>query len=438
MDFRKIKGTIILAAACAVFPSCTKTIGYSVVLWGDESNGLEDGDIVKVIVKSNITHSYIIELPDGQGNKEIPIWQVSEPEGKKSALRMAAAYADFANKYAEVKLDGLPIRAEPVNTAKQVYRLRAKEIIRVLYKGKGAAVSNGKGTIEGEWYRVLTADGTQGWCFSHNLDIYDSETGGRREKAASEKKGETDKLLQILRGKKWVPAEYEDLIKAKRIDLDRFDEQYGFTFDEQTGKLSILTADGQNEQTFTKIRKITGKQYRFEGASVTATINGDDDITVQYMDNGKPKNVKFSTTKEDIPALIKNERSRRIREIQKIAGFGPTFSSSNYGTLTITPANGSFSFTWQNTKLLSDSKIIESGARGSGTVSVKYYLSKQLQSSYDGILTFRFDGSASENNFIYKMTETGIRLEDAGGASIKNNVVNSRGQSPAVIFLEKR
>ena len=43
---------------------------------------------------------------------EIPIREVAE------------GYADNAATYASVKLDGLPCRAEPVNTAKQVYRLR--------------------------------------------------------------------------------------------------------------------------------------------------------------------------------------------------------------------------------------------------------------------------------------------------------------------------
>ena len=69
-------------------------------------------------------------------------------------------YADNAATYASVKLDGLPCRAEPVNTAKQVYRLRKGEVIKILYKGEGQKPMAGKTALEGDWYRILTDDGT--------------------------------------------------------------------------------------------------------------------------------------------------------------------------------------------------------------------------------------------------------------------------------------
>ena len=51
------------------------------------------------------------------------------------------------------------MRAEPVNTSKQVYRLRQDEIVKILFKGQGQAPMSGKKALEGDWLRVLTKDG---------------------------------------------------------------------------------------------------------------------------------------------------------------------------------------------------------------------------------------------------------------------------------------
>ena len=75
-------------------------------------------------------------------------------------MHLQEKYIDYQRKYAKVKLDGLPIRYEPVNTARQVYRLREGEVLKVLYKGQGSAVMSGKTALEGDWLRVLTNDGT--------------------------------------------------------------------------------------------------------------------------------------------------------------------------------------------------------------------------------------------------------------------------------------
>jgi len=107
------------------------------------------------------------------------------------AQKTAAQYAEFLHRYASVKLDGLPIRAEPVNTARQVYRLRKGEIIKILYKGEGQAVMTGSDALEGNWLRVLTSSGTQGWCFSYNLELFEMQKGG--EAAAGEGSGDEEK-----------------------------------------------------------------------------------------------------------------------------------------------------------------------------------------------------------------------------------------------------
>ena len=171
--FKSFVFAILLFVAIFSFNSCSRLMGYSVVLWSIPEQNLTDGMVVPVYIKSNITQSYVIGIPETDQKCEVPLWQISEPASKKEVKQLSEKYNEYQRKYAKVKLDGLPIRHEPVNTARQVYRLRENEIIRVLYKGEGAAVMTGKTALQGDWLRVLTSDGTLGWCFSYNLNVFD-------------------------------------------------------------------------------------------------------------------------------------------------------------------------------------------------------------------------------------------------------------------------
>lgn len=435
MRIRNFKQIALALLACLSFASCKKTVGYSVVLWGDEKNQLNNGEVVKVLVKSNITHTYIIENPKTNGKEEIPLWQLSEPESKSKAKKTSAVLSEYANSFASVKLDGLPIRAEAVNTAKQVYRLRKGEIIRVLFKGEGAKVN----AMEGEWYRVLTSEGTQGWCFSYNLDIYESENGGKREVQVTKKNDEVqadDKNLQTLRSHRWHPSEYRQLLKKKTYDLNKMDDRFGLFLDESEKKISFANSEDERSWNYSGIKKISGKQILFEGANVNVTVKNDEEIVLQYVEAGKPKNVVFMSFSEDVEKIIENERQRRISALEKIASLGPRFSSENYGTLVFSSGSGDeYNFNWQDFSLLQPS-VIPSSARTSGTVAIKYLIPDSMKSSYDGLLTFDF-GSEYEVNFLYKLTDSGLRLEDAVRGKIEDNILKAKSSSATVIFLEK-
>ena len=172
--------TVIISAF--QFVACNDIMGYSVLLWNEPEYKLQDGDIVPVYIRSNISSVYVVGVTDEEGEKkiELPLWQLTEPVSKRKVEQSKAKYAEYAHNYAFVKLDGLPCRAEPVNTAKQVYRLRKGEIIKILYKGQGQAVMSGRKALEGDWFRILTSDGTQGWCFSYNLSLFQTDAEGKQ------------------------------------------------------------------------------------------------------------------------------------------------------------------------------------------------------------------------------------------------------------------
>lgn len=436
-----------------VFSSCGKNLGYSVLLWSNSEHEIADGTLLKVHIKSNISQVYVVSIPGSKEKFEIPLWQATEPESKSKALKQQKRFSEFEHTYATVKLDGLPVRADAINTSKQVYRLREGEIIRCLYRGSGAAVTNGKGNMEGEWLRVLTEAGTFGWCFSHNLAIFKAEgfdVASANEKSSikmDDLKGTVNGDTAIIRSlieKRWYPESFASMIKVGRIDVNRMNPSFGFTFginiEENSdsvfaGTAVLNTENAGGNWTYTDITKKAEKEYEFKGANLKMSIRGagSDTMILQYSEKGRPKQETLVALTEDIESLIEKELARRQNELKRIASAGPVFKSSNYGTIKFNNEN---SVTWSNYKLLQPS-IISSKALGSVTVTLDYFIANSLKSSYDGVITMHFTGMEDGVNFLYKLTDTGLRLEDASKAPVKDGVVTSRSASPMVLFFEK-
>ena len=436
-----------------VFSSCGKNLGYSVLLWSNSEHEIADGTLLKVHIKSNISQVYVVSIPGSKEKFEIPLWQATEPESKSKALKQQKRFSEFEHTYATVKLDGLPVRADAINTSKQVYRLREGEIIRCLYRGSGAAVTNGKGNMEGEWLRVLTETGTFGWCFSHNLAIFKAEgfdVASANEKSSikmDDLKGTVNGDTAIIRSlieKRWYPESFASMIKVGRIDANRMNPSFGFTFginiEENSdsvfaGTAVLNTENAGGNWTYTDITKKAEKEYEFKGANLKMSIRGagSDTMILQYSEKGRPKQETLVALTEDIESLIEKELARRQTELKRIASAGPVFKSSNYGTIKFNNEN---SVTWSNYKLLQPS-IISSKALGSVTVTLDYFIANSLKSSYDGVITMHFTGMEDGVNFLYKLTDTGLRLEDASKAPVKDGVVTSRSASPMILFFEK-
>ena len=451
---RKIFLLISAFLLAGIFSSCGRNLGYSVLLWSNSEHEIADGTLLKVHIKSNISQVYVVSIPGSKENFEIPLWQATEPESKARALKQQKRFSDFEHTYASVKLDGLPIRSDAVNTSKQVYRLREGEIIRCLYRGAGAAVTNGKGNMEGEWLRVLTETGTYGWCFSHNLALFQAE--GFDVSAANQDssiktddvKGEVNgdaSIIRALIAKKWYPESFANMIKVGRIDVKRMNPALGFSFginiEENAdsvfaGTAVLNTENAGGTWTYTDITKKAEKEYEFKGSNLKMSIRGagSDTMILQYSEKGRPKQETLVALSEDIEALLENELARRQSELKRIAGAGPVFKSSNYGTIKFNNEN---SVTWTNYKLLQPG-IISNKAIGSVTVTLDYFIAGSLKSSYDGVITMHFTGMEDGVNFLYKLTDTGLRLEDASKAPVKDGVVTARSASPMVLFFEKK
>ena len=428
----------MLALCLGCFISCGNRVkGYGVLLWNLPEHQMQDGDLVPVYIRSNISQVYVIGT--SQGKIEIPLWQITDPEMKFKAKKTAKKFEEYKHTYASVALDGLPMRAEPVNTAKQVYRLKKAETIKILYKGKGQAVYAGKKPLEGEWLRVLTSDGTVGWCFSYNLRPFETDVNGNRingEVVAEENHIDAE-LTEMLK-KTWYPDSYKNMIDSGRIDPARINLNYNLHLNEETNRLSFVMPEVKKEWDYTGASEdttiVNARSYKLNDIPIIVTIKNPVYIVVRYTgESGKPEDFNLVTIDADINQLVQDEMQRRESEYEQIYMFGPNFRSSSYGQLTL---EENHSFNWHNKTLLVPG-VISSSAKNTGTVQIKYFLIRSLAQAYDGVLTFKFDGMNKEVNFFYKMEENGLRLEDATGAVLDKNVFKDRGISPLIIFFKR-
>ncbi|MCQ2610617.1 MAG: SH3 domain-containing protein [Treponema sp.] len=427
---------IVLIAALTGFSSCSRSLGYSVLLWDLPEKNIQDGAIVKVLLKSNISRVYIVQSLETKEKVEVPLWQITEPSSKRKAVKKAQEYAEYQHQYGRIKVDGLPVRKEPVNTAKQVYRLHQDEIVKLLYKGEGQDVMVGRNQkLEGDWLCVLTEGGTQGWCFSYNLTMFTTGEGGEVTggEVKQEESTNEDTMMEQILNAKWYPESYIKQVKDGMIDLETMKVSYGFDTGITSGKVTVNVPDKFHTAKYNGAEKLRSGVYALTDTPFQIIVRNPNFIVVNYTRGDTQEAYNFVTMPEDqnFIKIIEKERGRRAGLISKLYNVA-SFNSENYGSLVI---NKGQTFTWTNFGLLVPS-VIPEGAAGRGKVSMKYLIDKSLQGRYDGCLTFVFDGSKKEVNFLYKLGD-GLNMESIDALCITDNIVKSRSTSPTVMYFSK-
>lgn len=410
-----------------------KVMGYSVTLWNLPEQQIAAGEVIPVYIKSNISHVYVAGLSD-DAKFEVPLWQMTEPEKLKDANKTAEKFTEYAHTYASAKIDGLPIRAQTVNTAKQVYRLRKGENIKVLYKGTGQAVMAGKKPLEGDWLRVLTDDGTQGWCFSYNLALFETDSSGKRiggEEIVEEEV--TDIYMEKVCSTVWYPELYKTLIDSNNIDITRLNPSYRFVIDEENKKVTLTLNDIHQSWEYNGFVKKDTKEYQLTGIPAVVYYKSSEFIVIRYTgESGKPQDLNFVAINGSLSDIVTAERERRTNAYARVFEHGSVYKSGNWGQISLTEDGV---FRWTNNKQLVNQSIIPAVAKSGGTVNAKYVVSKKLMEYYDGVLTFFFDGTDKEVNFLYKLESGAMRLEDASNATFDGNMVKSRGSGALILYF---
>ncbi|MDR2807813.1 MAG: SH3 domain-containing protein [Spirochaetaceae bacterium] len=436
-----IVASVLIIVASTLLGSCTKLFGWGVLLWSAEKPPIPSGSLLPVYVRSNINQVWIAGIPKQYQTDAIDKIEISLPllevsSTKAAAQKRAQEFAEMALVYAETLQDGLPIREEPTNNAKRVYRLRMGEIIKILSQVEGTPTISTTGIpLDGLWYQVLTENGTIGYCFSYRLRFFEYKGGVLAISKPAEEKEDND--LEILLTKNWIPEVYQTMFNNQWINIDDLTKHWGFFPGLDTGIAYIYTADVNKTFAYTAIKPNGNRSWRFEGTSLQMTLRSDNLLAVQYSDSGfLLETVLFTELSADIDDLIMQERERRNAVYESIWASGPVFSSANYGLLSFLP-EGRFSWTGYN--LLSP-RIVSSSSLGSGTVEMNLFLSRSLRSSFDGAFSFYFDGigtTGSVMNMLYYLDDQGLHLEYVPPDNIDkaSSVVQRRASSPLVIYF---
>jgi hypothetical protein len=424
--------------------SCTRKLGYGVLLWAAEDPPVPSGTVLPVYIRSNIDQVWVAGIPEEYRQKEskidkfeIPLAKLELAGSKSKALQMAEAFAPYALTYAETLQDGLPIRESPDNSARRVYRLKPGEILKILSPARGVvAVGTTGDPLPGEWFQVLTEDGSTGYCFSYRLKLFE-HTGGVLVSAPREQQAAEDPDLEFLFSRTWSVDSYRTMVNNRRINLEELSEHWGFDPGQDTGIARIRIKDLDRTFSYTRIRSTGTRSWRFEDSVLQMDLRSDTTLAVQFTENGGVlRTLFFVALPTDVDDFIVQETARREELFGTIYAQGPAYTSHNYGTISFTEEGR---FSWTGYELLVP-HVIPASALGTGTVSMRLFLSNALADRYAGALTLNFsgvNGPAANVNFMYALDSQGFRLEYIPDTSMDGIVVSRRASSPLVLYLFK-
>ena len=432
----KIKIKLIFSAlviSALVFSSCSR-MGYGILLWANEDPQIFSGTILPVYIRSNIDHVWVVGAPNDT-KIEVPLLLFEFAGSKKKAEKRAEEFSIYAAIYAENLQDGLPIREDPDNGARRVYRLRPGEIIKILDKVEGNPPISATGEpLPGNWYRVLTYEGVRGYCFSYRLNLFEHNDGPLIAIPVIQREFEPDPDLEMVLSRKWSLDTYQEMINSRRIDIGEFEMNYRFDPGQDTGIAKIITPDVQREFIYEGIYPDGDRAWRFEGTSLQMNLRTNTILVVQFNDtSGSRKTLLFTALSADIDDIITQENNRREAQLEAIYNQGPVFTSNNYGSITFSE-NGNF--LWTGFDLLVPQYIPEASL-GTGSVQMNLFLSNTLAEQYTGAFTFRLTDVSPNRNiyFMYVLDSQGLRLEIVQDIGIEDSTVTRRASSPVVMYF---
>ncbi|MHC6204454.1 SH3 domain-containing protein [Breznakiellaceae bacterium SP9] len=429
--------------------SCQRSLGWGLLLWSQENPPVPSGTALQVYIRSNIDKVWVAGIPEqflspspGENENiidkfEIPLAQLELIGSQKNALERAAKFAEYARTYAETLQDGLPIRDQPDNTARRVYRLKLGEVIKILDKANGnPAVSTTGEPLPGSWYRVLTEDGNSGYCFSFRLRLFE-HVGGPVTAVKEEKPEEVDTELERVLSLAWYPEVYGTMMSTRRLDLEQLSRHWGFYPGADTGTARILVADHDLTFSYSEIVKNGTRAWSFKGAQLQMTLQSDTVLAVTYSAQGSAmQTLLFINIERDIDDIIVQESARRDNLFGAIFRSGPEYTSNNYGTIRFREDG---QFTWTGYNLLIP-QVIPPTVLGSGNVDMRLFIGTALRERYNGAFTLIFegvDGRDTPVNFLYSLDSEGFRMEYIPVDNIEGIVVNSRASSPLILYFFK-
>jgi hypothetical protein len=437
MASRPCRNFSFLLLCLGVLISCGgRPSGYGVILWLD-IEGLpegvafneageplrEEGRVYPFYGESNLRNLYYLS-PAKSDDLAIPRFAVRYFPSQKPAEDFAQTYLPYAPLLGEIMSNGLAVRASAQIGAERIYRLRQGQVVKILESLQVEAASGEEGETETEtWYRVLTADGTEGFSAAQGLRVFDKNRLDQNQEGSGE-----DPALAAFLSSTYYPEEFKTMIQENRINLAVFSPRYG-TFPLDKNRLQIITSEKTHTFQYDGIRPLGSGRYAFGNSGLEVFLDGPERAVLSWTEGGTPvQEVYYAIAGLDRIAQEEAQRQRQIyAELRRL---GP-LTSSAYGSLAFESDGG---FYWEDFNRLKPG-IIPAAAENMGTVDFRYYPDQDIRSRYRGVLSFKFRSAAERVNFLYTLSAQGLRMIYVPPSDIRNGLVTREDPSPTVMFF---
>jgi hypothetical protein len=245
----------------------------------------------------------------------------------------------------------------------------------------------------------------------------------------------SDPELDRLLTNPWSAEAYGVMVNSRRINQEDLSRNWRFDPGQDTGIAHIFLPGLERTFSYTAIRAVGSRNWRFEGTTLQMNLRSDTVLAVQYVESGGGlRTLLFVSLPSEVDDLIIQETARRDGLFGTIFNQGPSFTSNNYGTISFT---GTGEFSWTGYNLLIP-QVIPEAVEGNGIVAMDLFLSPSLQERYDGAFSLRFRGAggpAATVRFMYTLDNQGFRIEYVPDTSLDDITVARRASSPMVLYF---
>lgn len=418
------------------------------MLWPPEGSALAYGAVVPVHFKSSITKTYAVGVPGSKVKEELELWRVEPYRTKSKAKEAEAAYAELSSSLGLALRDGMLLRAEPDNLSDTVYRLKLGQTVKLLRETSGKTVETGGAALEGSWYLALADDGTSGYIFSNQLEIWKASEGPMPDiQVRSSSSGES---LSAFFDTVWRPDYFESMSASGRLDLGAFQPRFGIFADPLRKNIRVERREFSKVYRYDSIVENEdgsfgivpgGTSFRFSGTGSLLFIPAEADVSTEALarakeDRGPDAFVTYTFIRfdKDVTALVAAEERIRLSRLSAFVAGGERFESEAYGVLIITR---SARFTWIAYGALSPF-IIPDDSGETGSISMDLYLSPELETEWDGAFTLRFDaGTKPAVSFVYQVQGDELILAYVPPEARRNAVIIATAELEPVAALKK-
>ena len=404
--------------------SCGNGIkGYAVILWSPDEEVFSTGEIIPIYGESDLRNTYSLSKEKTENLIEVQKWRIRFFKNENDAVKYLESFYEYSLLFADVNLDGLPIRETADSNAKKIYRLRENQSIKILERVPQKVQI---GSYEDYWYNVLTDDGVDGYCFGAYLKIRNVNEAITIEESSERK------LLNEILSRIFRPESYYGMITTNQIDLEKFSVGFGLFPNPADNNIVLSISDHTIQFNYTDIQQNGNSRFIFKDTSLEIEIASERKIAIRYEYEGKEHSKTFVFI-EDIDEIINSEIERRVELYNEFLKKGDTLTSSAYGIITLTSEN---SFVWENYDKLTPS-VIPTGSAQNGRISFLIFTGTRLQQNYNGVISFHFNNSPNEEfiHFLYTFSGDGVKLINIRDSEIINGSIENEPATPNILFF---